>query len=217
MQRESILLLLPPWLGVVLVMVATLFVLPVCPGYTAFDPPADASPTPDPLATPALPENPTALELGRYSYYYNCMPCHGDRGQGLTDEWRQVWVEDHQNCWARGCHAGLPNDLGFPLPETIPPVMNTSSHLSRFGTTEELLTYLRATHPPQRPGVLPDDDYDALTTLLWVENGRLPQRDGVPATRPTLAGPVILAGVMVAVILTFLILYAIVRFARQRP
>ncbi|HRQ39515.1 MAG TPA: hypothetical protein PLD25_16525 [Chloroflexota bacterium] len=216
MQRENILLLLPPWLGVVLAVVATLFVLPVGPGYTAFDPSADASPTPDPLATPELPENPTALELGRYSYYYNCMPCHGDKGQGLTDEWRQVWVEDHQNCWARGCHAGLPNDLGFPLPETIPPVMNTSSHLSRFDTTEELLAYLSATHPPQRPGVLPDDEYDALTTLLWAENGRLSQNEGQPTPRQNLASSIILFGVAVVVIFGALILYAIASLARRR-
>ena len=81
------------------------------------------TPTLDRLATPVVPENPTPVDLGRQVYYLNCMPCHGDAGQGLTEEWRNVWVEDHRNCWAKGCHGGRLEDEGSPLPRTIPAVM----------------------------------------------------------------------------------------------
>ncbi len=144
--------------------------------YTATQPPpALPSPTPtdDPLAIPVLPENPTEFDLGKHSYYYNCMPCHGGHGEGLTDEWRQTWVEDHRNCWERGCHGGREKDEGFPLPTIVPAVILDSGALREFAQPEDLVTYLRTTHPPQSPGVLAEDDYRALVAYLWTANGKV--------------------------------------------
>lgn len=124
------------------------------------------TPEPDPLAIPVVPENPSDIDLGRISYYYHCMPCHGDKGQGLTNEWRGVWVEDHQDCWARGCHGGKPDDLGFPIPRSVPAVMPPFSSLARFVTPEELTAFLHASHPPQDPGVLAEDECRTLTIYL---------------------------------------------------
>jgi hypothetical protein len=134
---------------------------------------AEPRPTVDPLDVPEMPDNPTQVDVGRISYFYNCMPCHGDHGQGLTDEWRLTWVEDHQNCWARGCHGGRMEDEGFPLPATIPSVAGPDNTLIRFSTPDELHDYLLRTHPPQRPGALPDDEYWALTAFMFSENGRI--------------------------------------------
>jgi mono/diheme cytochrome c family protein len=128
------------------------------------------TPTPDRLAIPVLPASPAPLDIGRNVYYYNCMPCHGDRGQGLTDEWRAVWVEDHQNCWARGCHGGRVDDEGFTLARKVPAVIG--SGLKRFQTLDELVAFLRDTQPPQRPGALSEADYDAVAVFLMHENGR---------------------------------------------
>jgi hypothetical protein len=124
------------------------------------------TPTSDPLAIPVLPENPTEFDLGKYSYYYNCMPCHGDHGQGLTDEWRQTWEEDHQNCWGRGCHGGREKDEGFPIPKVVPAVILDSDALQKYTQPQELLVYLRTTHPPQDPGRLTEDDYRTLVAYL---------------------------------------------------
>lgn len=132
------------------------------------------TPTPDPLAEPALPANPTQVEQGRHLYWLNCMPCHGDRGQGLTPEFRSLWEEGHQNCWARGCHAGRPGDQGFPLPKTIPALVSSSANLLSLANAEELFAYLHTTHPPQRPGDLPEEEYWAITAYVLAENGRLP-------------------------------------------
>lgn len=122
------------------------------------------------LAIPTLTEHPTQIEIGRSLFYYNCMPCHGDKGQGLTDEFRSLWEKDHQNCWERGCHGGHGTNEGFPLPTAIPAVVS-SSFRQRFIQLEMLFTYLKTTHPPQNPGGLKDEEYQALTAYLFFENG----------------------------------------------
>jgi mono/diheme cytochrome c family protein len=128
--------------------------------------------TADRLAEPPLPENPTQFERGRYLYWLNCMPCHGDRGQGLTAEFRSLYVED-QNCWARGCHAGRMEDQGFPLPRTIPAIISANRKLPPFATPDKLFEFLRTTHPPQHPGILTDNQYWAISNYLLVRNKRL--------------------------------------------
>lgn len=159
--------------------------IPLCFSITTSIP-ADAAgssptPEPDPLAVPVLPDNPSDIDLGRITYYYHCMPCHGDKGQGLTDEWRAVWVEDHQNCWSRGCHSGRPGDLGFPVPRFIPPVMPPFSSLARFESQDDLSEFLHVSHPPQTPGVL--DEAECRTLAAYLTQS-LPQGSamGVAAT-----------------------------------
>jgi hypothetical protein len=133
----------------------------------------EASPTPtyDPLVEPPLPEHPTELELGRNLYWHWCMPCHGDVGQGLTGEWISVWEPDHQNCWARGCHAGNEGDLGFPVPTVVPAIVRPD-RLAAFASVQSLSDYLRATHPPQRPGCLEDAEYQAIALYVFSQNER---------------------------------------------
>jgi hypothetical protein len=148
-------------------------------------------PTPDFLDVPVMPENPTEVQVGEVVYYYNCMPCHGDHGQGLTDEFRLVWVEDHQNCWTIGCHGGRVSDEGFPIPKYVPAVSARTDQLGRFTSPENLFDYLQSYHPPQRPGALEDEEYWAVTALLLYENQRLgsdgrvgPQRVNLPQIDP---------------------------------
>ena len=82
-------------------------------------PAVSAAPAPQGTATPQptqpptfdvsrLEQPPTAAPPGQLdrgaSYYWGvCMACHGDYGQGLTDEWRNSFGED-RNCWESGCH-----------------------------------------------------------------------------------------------------------------
>lgn len=134
---------------------------------------AQAVPTPtyDPFGEPPLPKNPTQLETGRHLYWRHCMPCHGDVGQGLTDEFRVLW-EDHQGCWDNGCHGGRGKDEGFPIPKVIPALAGVDM-LSGY-TPDSLFEYLRATHPPQDPGLLSDDDYRAIVVFLYELNGTTP-------------------------------------------
>ena len=143
------------------------------------------SPTYDPLATPELPDNPSDFDLGKNLYYYHCMPCHGDLGQGLTDEFRSVWVEDHQYCWGRGCHGGRQMDEGFPIPTIVPMIISERDALPQFRDFESLKTYLHDTHPPQYPGRLKDEEYRQLSIYLWEANAK-PTLTEIPVATPTL-------------------------------
>jgi len=174
---------------------------PITPAQAHF-----ATPTYDPLAPPPLPENPTQIELGRYLYWRNCMPCHGDRGQGLTDEWRAVWVPDHQNCWARGCHSGRADEKGFPIPTVVPPLIGPG-RLEHFSSPEILYEYLHKTHPPQNPGYLQENEYRAITLFLLAENGRGPIATVSPPTpgqvtvNPTFLISLILGALLVTILI----------------
>lgn len=155
----------------------------------------------DRLARPVLGELPTQVEIGRYQYYYNCMPCHGDRGQGLTDEWRNVWVEDHRNCWARGCHTGKSELAAFYIPRVVPPVAG----LNHFPTAQALFTFLRATQPPQRPGSLTDAEYWAVTAFLLYQSGRLSPDEEIGPSSTSFAVPRERAiGALLAIVLALL-------------
>jgi mono/diheme cytochrome c family protein len=142
---------------------------------TASPTPVAPSPTPDMsrLDEPPLPANATQYERGRHLFWLNCAACHGDRGQGLTDEYRNLYVED-ANCWARGCHAGHNEDKGFPIPRVVPAVISSTGTLLPFATPEDIFEFLRTTHPPQNPGIMSDQDYWDLVAYLLTENGRLP-------------------------------------------
>lgn len=149
-----------------------------------FSPPP---PTYDPFVETPLPPNPTELELGQNLYWHWCMPCHGDKGQGLTDEFRGAWVPDHQNCWARGCHAGRREDEGFPIPTFVPGVVN-DNHLAQFSSLQTLSDFLQAMHPPQSPGVLKSEEYHAIALFVFTMNGRalvVIDSTVVPAFTPT--------------------------------
>ncbi|HEX2998240.1 MAG TPA: hypothetical protein VHP14_25670 [Anaerolineales bacterium] len=145
------------------------------------------TPTYDPLAEPPLPDHPTEYELGRNLYWHWCMTCHGDQGQGLTDEFRSIWPSDHQNCWGRGCHAGKEGDMGFPIPTVVPALVD-EHRLSQFSSQQALTDYLEITHPPQSPGILKPEEYQAIAHFVFTMNGRLPvstSSAGTPAPAPT--------------------------------
>jgi hypothetical protein len=132
-----------------------------------------ATPTYDPFAEPLLSEHPTQLELGQHVYWQHCMPCHGDVGQGLTDEFRLQWEPDHQNCWEAGCHSGRYANDSFPIPTIVPPLMGVE--LLAWYDPNSLFEYLKATHPPQDPGLLTDEEYQALVAFLYeLNNESLP-------------------------------------------
>lgn len=141
-------------------------------------PAAAEEPTPTPvvdrLAAPPLPDNPTQADLGAQVYYRVCMACHGDRGQGLTDEWRVEWKED-SDCWQSGCHGPDHPPWGFSIPETCCPPVLEGTQLIRFKNAQELHQYLVDTMPWWKPGYLKAEEYWQLTAFLLREQGSLPE------------------------------------------
>jgi hypothetical protein len=128
-------------------------------------------PTVDRLAAPPTVASPTQADDGAQLYWLWCQPCHGDQGQGLTDEWREQYPPEDRNCWDSGCHGEVPYEDGFTLPEHVPPVIGEGA-LPGYQTAEQLYTYIHARMPFEYPGVLEDEEYLAVTAFLLRENGR---------------------------------------------
>ncbi len=74
------------------------------PSPTAIVLSSTATPTPTLPVAPTqwikvdLPANATQLQFGAEVYRPVCQDCHGDKGQGLTGEWRATWAPADQNC-----------------------------------------------------------------------------------------------------------------------
>jgi mono/diheme cytochrome c family protein len=124
-----------------------------------------ATPTIDRLAAPPTVAAPTQADEGAQLYWLWCQPCHGDRGQGLTDEWRAQYPKEDQYCWNNGCHGNLPYENGFTLPKHVPALIGDSS-LLRFQTMAELSTYVDERMPFEYPGALNDEERLAVVAYL---------------------------------------------------
>jgi mono/diheme cytochrome c family protein len=121
------------------------------------------------LAAPTLSDPPTQIELGHHEYWMSCMVCHGDRGQGLTEEWRDVLDPEDQNCWQAKCHGAAHPPYGFQIPRTSPLIMGTGA-LTGYKTAADLFEYLRVKMPWSYPGLFDDKQYWELTAYLLEAN-----------------------------------------------
>ena len=130
----------------------------------------DLTPTPDRLAQPTLPVTPSQADHGAQVYWLSCLPCHGDKGQGLTDEFRTTYPPEEQYCWERGCHGEVPYENGFKIPMTIPAVIGNTT-LAKFTDAAQLQAYIRATMPFWKPGSLTEEESWRVTAFILRENG----------------------------------------------
>ena len=117
------------------------------------------------LILPDVPETATQVDKGAEIYRLVCQDCHGDRGQGLTKEWRATWDPPDQNCWQSKCHASNHLPEGFILPRYVPPLLGPGS-LANFETGLDLYHYIRIKMPWHQPGSLQDWEYMQLVAYL---------------------------------------------------
>jgi quinol-cytochrome oxidoreductase complex cytochrome b subunit/mono/diheme cytochrome c family protein len=155
-------------------LVAVLIVLGLAAG-TLNIPGAKASPQAQGTATPPLQPTPTfdlrrlnkpvvtgdnseQLKKGSVLYWGVCLTCHGDRGQGMTPEWRDAYGDD-KDCWQAGCHGSDHPTPGFLIPKdlVIPPVAGPGK-LARFKNAQELHDFILASMPWWNPGDLTDEE-----------------------------------------------------------
>jgi len=113
---------------------------------------------------------PSQADLGAQEYYQRCMVCHGDRGQGLTTEWRGALDPADQNCWQSGCHAPKHPPGGFVFPKYVPPVVGLNG-LVQYKTAQGVFDFIQKAMPFQAPGSLPEETYWQLTAYLLRSNG----------------------------------------------
>ncbi len=135
---------------------------------------ADPTPTPDRLAAPPTVAAPTMADDGAQLYWLHCQPCHGDRGQGLTDapddDWRAQYPPEEQFCWNSGCHGERPYENGFIVPRIVPALIGEGS-LANYPTMHEVYIFMRAAMPRQVPGSLTDAEYLAIAAFLARAHG----------------------------------------------
>jgi len=124
-------------------------------------PPAQPTPTFDlkRLDKPVVAaDNSEQLKKGSIIYWGVCLTCHGDRGQGMTTEWRDAYGED-RNCWQSGCHGPDHPQEGFQIPkDLVIPAVAGPGRLIRFKNAQELHDYILASMPWWDPGRLKDEE-----------------------------------------------------------
>lgn len=167
------------FIGILLLLAALIALFPTH-AYSAGDEPGE-EPTPIPTSwispeiyEPVLPANPLLADKGAAKYWAVCMACHGDRGQGLTDEWRQRGFGEDMDCWQSKCHGNNHPPEGFRLVRVVPPAIGPST-LRRFTTAVELHDYLLAKMPWWNPGSLTSEEAWELTAFLLREDNLYPR------------------------------------------
>ena len=103
-------------------------------------------------------DNSKQFKEGALLYWGVCMACHGDHGQGLTEEWKDAFGPEDRNCWQSGCHGADHPPEGFLIPkDKIAPALAGPGRLTRFKNAQELHDYILANMPWWDPGQLTDE------------------------------------------------------------
>lgn len=110
-----------------------------------------------------LPPDASQLEYGAELYRLVCKACHGDKGQGLTDDWRAQWAPDDQNCWQSKCHAANHPPDGFYMP--IAPAV-VGPPLQMFATAQDLYNYIHANMPWHNRGSMTEKESWSVTAYI---------------------------------------------------
>jgi quinol-cytochrome oxidoreductase complex cytochrome b subunit len=102
------------------------------------------------------------------------MACHGNEGQGLTDEWRETAFGEDKDCWVSKCHASNHPPQGFEFPHTVPALVG-GGRLGRFSSAQQLYDYIVAMMPWWNPASLTQEQAWQVTSYVLKMNGTLPQ------------------------------------------
>ena len=143
-------------------------IVPMQQEISTFTPTPGPTPTEDSWIIVDLPADATQLEYGAEVYRLVCKACHGDKGQGLTDDWRAQWNPKDQNCWQSKCHAlNHPSD-GFYMPQ-VPKVLGKP--IRAFGTALNLYYFNHKFMPWHDPGSMTQKESWSVTAYLLKING----------------------------------------------
>jgi cytochrome c len=128
---------------------------------------------PNEFLPPVMPENPVQADYGEEPYFLICMACHGDWGQGLTEEWRlRGFGDESANCWQSQCHGSNHPPIGFVLPKSIPSILGYGS-LARFSNAYELYKFIYETMPWWDPGSLSEEQAWGMTAYFMRARGEI--------------------------------------------
>jgi quinol-cytochrome oxidoreductase complex cytochrome b subunit/mono/diheme cytochrome c family protein len=163
---------------------------------------------PDP---PATVYPPAQADNGAQTYWSMCLDCHGDHGQGLTDEWRSSFALQYRDCWQSGCHGMDYPENSFEIPQTGAPAIAGTGSLARFFNAFELQTYIQGNMPFFPPSSISSEQGWSLTayvfrlndkqltglTLDEVNGSAIPIHRDVILPASEVPGVLVLAGVLI--------------------
>jgi quinol-cytochrome oxidoreductase complex cytochrome b subunit len=127
------------------------------------------------LAQPPTVSPPEQADNGAQIYWGMCSACHGDRGQGLTDEWRASFAPAYRNCWQSGCHGDDFAENSFKIPQTGAPALAGPGRLARFSNAFEMQSFIFENMPFSPPGSLTGEESLALTAFVLRMNDKQPK------------------------------------------
>lgn len=141
-----------------------------------------ASPAPTPtfdlnrLDKPIVPKVLKQVDKGALIYWAVCLTCHGDRGQGLTEEWRWGAYSEDGNCWQSGCHGKDHPPQGFYIPKNLVfPAVGTVGALGRFQNAQQLYDYVVKMMPWWKPDSLSPEKAWQVTAYILKMRNSLPE------------------------------------------
>jgi quinol-cytochrome oxidoreductase complex cytochrome b subunit len=163
------------------------------------------------LAQPPTVYPPAQADTGAQIYWGMCMSCHGDKGQGLTEDWANSFPPEEKNCWDSGCHASDAPANSFVIPQTGIPALTGTGKLIRFSNSFELYRFIIENMPFFRSGSLTSGEAWSLTAYILrmndreVENFTLDETSGaaisvhhkVTLPESQIPGGLILVGVLI--------------------
>ena len=163
------------------------------------------------LSQPPTVVAPNQADNGAQAYWGMCMSCHGDRGQGLTEEWRNAaFPPGIRDCWQSGCHGSDHPANSFELPASGIPALAGPGTLARFSNALELNKHIQTNMPFSRSGSISSKQSWALTAYILKLNNvqtagltysetnsaALPVHDKLNLPESEIPGALILAGVL---------------------
>ncbi|MCJ7433943.1 MAG: cytochrome b N-terminal domain-containing protein [Anaerolineales bacterium] len=167
------------------------------------------------LAQPSTVYPPAQADNGAQTYWGMCMECHGDRGQGLTEEWRNSFALDQRDCWKSGCHGSDYPENSFEIPTAGAPALAGAGKLPRFSNAFELHNHIQKNMPFFPPGSLTPDEAWSLTayvmrlndrqlagfTLNGINGSAIPVHREVSLPENEIPGSLILVGVLILAVI----------------
>ncbi len=139
-----------------------------------------STPQPTPSFDPTRLERPPTVfppaqaDNGAQAYWGICMDCHGDRGQGLSDDWLGSFAPEDRDCWQSGCHGEDYPQNSFAIPRTGVPLIAGPGALLRFSNAYELHAFIQESMPLFPAGSLTEEESWSLTAFVLSLNGRQP-------------------------------------------
>ena len=115
---------------------------------------------------------PAQADTGAQIYWGMCMSCHGDKGQGLTEDWVNSFPPEERIVGTRAVMPATRLQNSFVIPQTGIPALAGAGKLARFSNSFELYRFIHENMPFFRSGSLTSEEAWSLSAYILRMNDR---------------------------------------------